>query len=110
MGCPGIFAIPRMVIGGWPGLKIGTRIVSSTVSIQKVAVIRVVCAFGLLGGVFLSPSKNAMLSVPPPKIGATGLVAMDIAVVAMIFCPLMWLRRTVFGSSRMACVIVPALM
>jgi hypothetical protein len=77
---------------------------------QKVAVICKVWALGLLGGVLLSPSKKAMLSTPPPNSGAVGLVAIDITVKAVIFCPLMWLRRTVFGSSKMACVIVPALM
>lgn len=65
-------------------MKIGTRMVTSTVSIQNVADICNVCAFG--AG---APSKKAMLSVPPPKSGDSAFVVIDIVVVAMIFCWLM---------------------
>ena len=38
-GCPGVFGTsPAIVSGGWPGLKIGTKMTCSTVSIQNVAV------------------------------------------------------------------------
>src|SRR5207248_9583404 len=58
---------PSMLIGGAPASKGGTMMIISTVSIQKVAVISTVCAFGPCAG---SPCRNAMLGVPPPNIGA----------------------------------------
>jgi len=47
--------------------------VISTVSIQKIADIWTALAFGF---------KNAMLSVPPPNSGESGLFEMEIAVVS----------------------------
>src|SRR5579859_3283159 len=79
-----------------------------TVSIQNVAVICVVCAFGLAA--VLSPRRKAMLSVPPPKSGLAGLVAMEMTAVEVMVWPAMASRRIVLGSSRMAWVIVPSLM
>lgn len=89
-------------------------IVYCTSSIQNVDCIWRVCAFcpGPSGLVIApgSPSRNAMLSVPPPNSGAGGEVATVISVVETISSLLLWLRSTVFGSSKIACVIVPALM
>lgn len=103
-----------------PGLKTGTVIVCSTVSIQKTALISKAWAFGRLGsGSSLSfPSRKAILSVPPPNSGLGGLgflrpagfVDIKMAIVEMIFCALTILLRIEFGLSNMSCVIVPALM
>src|SRR3954471_5498341 len=54
--------------------------------------------------------RKAMLPVPPPMTGATARVSILMVVVSTMFCPAIALRRTLFGSSRMACVIVPAAM
>ena len=51
-----------------------------------------------------------MLSVPPPNRGLPGVVATPRAVVDRIFWWAVALRRTVFGSSRMAWVMDPFLM
>lgn len=51
-----------------------------------------------------------MFAVPPPSWGAVGLVEILMVVVLLMVFPILALRRTVFGSSRMAWVIVPALM
>jgi hypothetical protein len=89
-------------------LKIGTEIVCSTVSIQNVAVIFTVWAFGTAcafgGRAEGLPTRKAMLSVPPANSGRAGLVDIDIWVVLVIVCPTIWLRKTVFGSFRIACV------
>src|SRR5277367_3941554 len=82
--------------------------VVSTVSIQKIAAICKVCAFGALAAVW--PSKNAMLSTPPPKSGGVGAVEMIIAIVLMIFCVAMTSLSSLFGLSNNCCVIVPAAM
>src|SRR5271165_3609533 len=85
---------------------------SSTVSIQKIADICSAWAFGLVAPA--CPSRKAMLSTPPPKEGGGGggggAVEMMMAIVFVIFCLLTIWRSTVFGSSRMACVMVPAAM
>src|SRR5271166_5346357 len=51
-----------------------------------------------------------MLSAPPPNNGLAGFVAMEIVVVERIFCEAMWLRSSVFGSSSIFWVMVPAAM
>src|SRR5262245_20830950 len=94
-GCPAPPVSAGMISGGWPGLKIGTSMENSTVSVQNVAPIRTALAFGLL--LAGSPSRNAMLSVPPPNRGAPGAVEMSISVVDVMFCDAMWLRRKVLG-------------
>src|SRR5215467_12716225 len=105
-GCPALPASAAMISGGWPGVKIGTSIENSTVSIQNTESIFTALAFGLL--LAGSPSRNAMLSVPPPKRGATAAVATSMTVVDVMVCDAMWLRSRVLGSSIIACVIVPA--
>src|SRR6516162_9670007 len=45
-GCPGASGLPEMISAGWPGWKTGTSMVYSTVSIQNVASIFRVWAFG----------------------------------------------------------------
>ena len=51
-----------------------------------------------------------MLAVPPPNSGAEGTVDTVKTVVLVMVFPLLALRNTVFGSVRMAWVIVPAAM
>ena len=51
-----------------------------------------------------------MFAVPPPSSGAVGIVEILIVVVLLMVFPLLASRSTWFGSSRMAWVIVPALM
>ena len=51
-----------------------------------------------------------MLSVPPPNSGAAGDVETVKTNVSTMFCPAIACRRIVFGSSRIAWVIVPAAM
>src|SRR5580704_12324481 len=105
-GCPAAPVFAGMISGGWPGSKVGTSMVNSTVSIQKTACLLTASAFGSLA-VGL-PRRKAMFWVPPPNSGAAGWVAMTITVVDVMVCDAMWLRRNVLGSSSMACVIVPA--
>jgi hypothetical protein len=81
-GLPAL-ALPR-TITDWPGPQAGTVIFSETVSIQNIAVIRIALAFGAVAA--LSPSRNAMLSVPPPKSGSSGSVLIMITVVEVMFC------------------------
>ena len=97
-----------MVSGGWPGVQTGTVMVCCTVSIQKKELISTVCAFGRVA-VWL-PRRKAMLSLPPPNSGLLGVVVTPRAVVERIFWWAVALRRTVFGSSRMAWVMDPFLM
>ncbi len=107
--CPGSVLSALSVRGGSPGWKIGTMMVCSTVSIQKVADICNVCAFstGFWGAVRAEalPSKNAMLSVPPPNRGELGFVEIDMTVVSVILCPLIALRSTMFGFCNMLCQV-----
>src|SRR5215471_6154659 len=93
---------------GWPGSKIGTSTVKSTVSIQNVASIFTVWAFGAVPLAAALPSRKAMLSVPPPNRGAAGWLEMEMVVVDVMFCEAMWLRTRVLGSVSMAWVMVPA--
>lgn len=51
-----------------------------------------------------------MLAVPPPVSGAMGKVETVKVVVERMVWPLRAERRTVLGSVRMACVMVPAAM
>ena len=51
-----------------------------------------------------------MFAVPPPSWGAVGFVEIMMVVVLLIDFPILALRSTVFGSSRMAWVIVPVFM
>ena len=51
-----------------------------------------------------------MFAVPPPSWGAVGFVEIMMVVVLLMDLPILALRSTVFGSSRMAWVIVPAFM
>src|ERR1700689_1797889 len=81
--------------------------VYSTVSIQNVADICVALAFGVAFPVG-SPSRKAMLSVPPPNSGAAGMGLMLIARNGVTFWWAMWLARIRLGLSRMSWVIVPA--
>src|SRR5215472_7726027 len=90
-GTPGVSA--RIASGGWPGVQAGTGMVCWTVSIQKKEAICGIWAFGSL--MLWLPSRKAMSSVPPLNSGLLTLVASP---------------RTVFGSSRMAWVMVPFLM
>src|SRR5271168_3243083 len=80
--------------------------VVSTVSIQKIAAICKVWAFGALAAAW--PSKKAMLSTPPPKSGGVGAVEMIIAIVLSIFCLATTSLSNLFGLSNNCCVIVPA--
>jgi hypothetical protein len=113
-GLPALPVSAGIVSGGWPGMKIGTTMTCSTISIQNVAVIFNVWAFGPAATGLVnaagSPSRKAILSAPPPNSGAAGLVEMEIVVVAMMFSGAMWLRRSVLGSVNIACVMVPAAM
>ena len=96
----------------------GTVICSTTVSIQKVAVISAASALGFT--LFSSPRRNAILAVPPPKSGSTGspgaaggtgrFVAISMVVVDVMFCFAARDRKIVFGSSRICWVMVPAVM
>ena len=94
--------------GGCPGLKAGTTSEYCTVSIQKVAFICTALALGVEAAAL--PSRKAMFAVPPPNSGGAGDVDTVKAVVWMMVCPSMALRRTVLGSSRMSWVMVPAAM
>lgn len=73
---------------GFPGGTTGSTILCSTSSIQNVAVIWIVFAFALFPAA--SPSRKAMLSVPPPNVGVVGggfgvlAVVMVIVVVALM--------------------------
>src|SRR5215469_15371308 len=107
-GCPAALVCAGMISGGWPGSKIGTLMANSTVSIQNVASILRVWAFGCAGMAAALPSRKAMLSVPPPIRGAAGALEMEMTVVEVIVCDAMWLRRRVLGSVSIACVMVPA--
>ena len=51
-----------------------------------------------------------MFAVPPPSWGAVGLVEILMVLVLLMDFPILALRSMVFGSSRMAWVIVPAFM
>src|SRR5580704_15934859 len=108
IGCPSAPVGAGMVSGGWPGSKTGTSMVYSTVSIQNVASIRTALALGLAAAG--SPSRKAMLSVPPPNRGEAGSLEMEMTVVDVMFCDAMWLRSRVLGSVSMAWVMVPAVM
>ena len=74
-----------IVIGPCPGAKTGICSVYRTVSIQNIADIETDCAFGLAAAG--SPSRNAILSVPPPNSGGGGLVAIMSTVVETMLCP-----------------------
>jgi len=106
--CSGLVAGAEIFNGCWPNLNGGMTILCSTVSIQNVAVILTALALGLveLG----SPSKKAILSVPPPNTGDRGEVDTVKVIVSVIVLPSKASRRTVFGSFNMAWVIVPAAM
>jgi hypothetical protein len=86
----------------------GTRICSFTVSIQNVADIWMASALGAVA--FGSPSRNAMLSVPPPKSGTATLVLITMTVVEVMSWAAARLDKMTLGLSRMPCVIVPAAM
>ena len=75
---PASLAVGLSKSGGWPGVHTGTSMVYSTVSIQKVAVICNACALGEVAtGWVPSPNRKAMLSVPPPNVGAPGMTGGD---------------------------------
>ncbi len=61
-GCPSAPVCAGTISGGWPGSKIGTWTVYSTVSIQNCAAICTALAFGAVAVV--SPSRKAMLWCP----------------------------------------------
>src|SRR6266516_642580 len=107
-GCPAAPVCAGMISGGWPGSKIGTSMVNSTVSIQNVAAMFTVWAFGALA--VASPFRKAMLTVPPPNRGTAGWLEMEMMVVDVMACDAMWLRSRVLGSVSIACVMVPAAM
>src|SRR6185312_14855083 len=72
--------------------------------IQKVASIWTVRAFGA----FASPSRKAILEVPPPELGGFCLatdVEIWITVVEVIVFPTSAAARTEFGLSTIACVM-----
>jgi hypothetical protein len=92
--------------GGSPNLKMGMTILCSTVSIQNVAAIWTASALGLVAAA--SPSKKAILSVPPPNSGGKGKVETVKTIVSVIVSPAIASRRTVLGSFNIAWVIVPA--
>jgi hypothetical protein len=81
-----------------------------TVSIQKVAVIwtALALALGALVPVPPVPSRKAMLAVPPPSSGLAGVVETLKTMVLVMCLSTLALRSTVFGSSSMAWVMVPA--
>src|ERR1035438_10094136 len=100
-GCPSAPVGAGMSSGGWPGSKTGTSMVNSTVSIQNVASIFVVWAFGVVAVAL--PSRKAMLSVPPPNRGEAGSLEMEMMVVDVMDCDAMWLRSRVLGLVSIAC-------
>ena len=57
-----------------------------------------------------SPSKKAMLAMPPPVSGEVGMVETVKVVVLVMVLPALAARRTVLGSSSMACVMLPVAM
>src|SRR5882757_3221938 len=97
-----------MVSGGWPSAWTGTWTVYSTVSIQKVDSITTACALGEVA--FASPSRKAMLPVPPPNSGGAGTVETVIAVLEVTLRPVRWVLSRLTGLFSIAWVIVPALM
>src|SRR5437660_8842948 len=68
MGSPAA-ALPGTVVDWFAPIG-GTVMCSTTVSIQNVALISTALAFGFVA--FESPSRNAMLAVPPPNSGSVG--------------------------------------
>ena len=107
VGCPGLAGAG--IFFDSPFFKIGIGSRCCTVSIQNVAVIATELAFGVVIAAF--PSRKAMLSVPPPNgtVESGGVPTVN-TMVWVIFGPAIASRSTVLGSSRMACVIVPAAM
>src|SRR5580658_6161931 len=91
-----------------PGLETGTTILCSTVSIQNVAFMLNASALGAVTAGL--PSRKAILAVPPPNSGAAGAVETVKTIVLVMVWPAMASRRTVFGSVKIAWVIVPAAM
>src|ERR1700733_172332 len=98
--------------GGVAGPNAAISMVCTTVSIQNVANISIVCAFwpGPLGFVMAAslPNKKGTLSALPPNSGAAGVVEIEMTVPPVMVNPSLCFRKTVFGSLRISWVMVPA--
>ena len=105
---PGCGAGGGIFKGGSPDLCSGRTILCCTSSIQNVADIWAAFALALVA--WASPWRKAMLAVPPPTSGAVGFVETVKTVVLVMVFPLLAVRNTLFGSSRMAWVMVPSAM
>jgi hypothetical protein len=114
-GAPGWGAEGAIFKGASPSLKGGIRMLCCTVSIQNVAITWTALAFGPFPGPVPeavadagAPCKKAILAVPPPSSGVVGFVeTLKTMVLVMVF-PMLASRNTVFGSVKMACVMVPS--
>ena len=105
-GAPGTGLGAAISKGPWPSVCTGTVSLCETSEIQNVASIWAACAFGPEGDPVLAPTRKSMFAVPPPSWGALGLVEIWMVMVFVMDLPVLALRSTVFGSSRMAWVIV----
>src|SRR5947208_7497699 len=87
-------ALPGTVVG-WFALIGGTVMCSTNVSIQNVALISTALALGFVA--FGSPSRNAMLAVPPPKSGSAGTSGEGrvVSTVMLVVDAMLWLSTRV---------------